>query len=57
MIKDIPNLEAMGKEFVIIIGVSEVTFEDGSTWKEELTEVANKSHQRGATTPKEIFVR
>jgi hypothetical protein len=55
MIKDIPNLEGMGKEFIIMIGVSEVTFEDGSTWKEELTEVANKSQQTGhATNPKDF---
>lgn len=43
LIQQIPHLEAMGNKFVFIIGVAEVTFEDGSSWTEELTDVSNKS--------------
>lgn len=43
LIEDIPNLEGMGTEFAFVIGVGEVVFEDGSTWKEVLTDVTKKS--------------
>ena len=43
LIQQIPNREAMGNKFAFKIGVAEVVFEDGSSWKEELTDVSNKS--------------
>ena len=39
LIQQVPNVEAMGSKFVFLIGVAEVVFEDGSSWKEELTDV------------------
>jgi len=43
LIHEIPNLKAMGNKFVFLIGVAEVVFDDGSVWKEPLTEVGKKS--------------
>lgn len=42
LIDRIPNVEAMSTDFAFIVGVSEVTFEDGSTWKEEMAEVGSQ---------------
>lgn len=42
LLREIPNLDAMGGKFAVIIGVGQVVFEDGSTWKEEVTEVTKK---------------
>jgi len=46
LIEAIPNIEGMGTEFAFVIGVDQVVFEDGSTWKEESTDVINKSATR-----------
>lgn len=43
LIEQVPNLEAMGNKFIFFIGVAEVVFADGSSWKEESTDVSNKS--------------
>lgn len=43
LIEQVPNRASLGEKFVFLIGVAEVTFEDGSSWKEELTEVITKS--------------
>jgi hypothetical protein len=43
LIQQIPNREAMGSKFAIKVGVAMVVFADGSSWKEELTDVSNKS--------------
>lgn len=39
LIQKIPNKEAMNNEFAFVIGVAEVIFEDGSTWKEDFRDV------------------
>jgi hypothetical protein len=44
LIDGIQNRQAMGNRFRFIIGVAEVSFEDGSTWKEESTDVGNKKY-------------
>lgn len=46
MLSDIPNLESMGNEFAILMGVDEVVFSDGTTWKESPTDVSTKSENR-----------
>ncbi len=35
LIQKIPNREPMDNKFAFVIGVAEVVFEDGSTWKEK----------------------
>lgn len=39
LLKGVPNADAVTR-FAVIIGVSQVAFDDGSIWKEETTEVA-----------------
>ena len=38
LVQDIPAEKAPSRQFTMIIGVSQVTFEDGSSWKEKVTE-------------------
>lgn len=47
MIKGIPNADSY-TGFAIIIGISKIEFEDGSTWMEEQTDVTKKSRRQGA---------
>jgi len=43
LIQQIPNREVVGNKFAFVIGVAEVVFEDGSSWKEELTDVSKSA--------------
>ena len=43
LIEETAGIESMGTNFALIIGVGEVTFEDGSVWKEVPTDVTKKS--------------